>query len=160
MEIIETWPMNASGNFLYNSLSRSSKYDLWLLWPISFTIPYRNHWNITYECWLQFPLQFQIQIIEIWYTTARGNPFQYRRHMTYDCLGHFLYSFLSKSSKHDIGMLGAIAFPIPYQNHRNMTCDCWGHFLYNSLSKSTKYDLCAISFTIPYQNHWTCSYDC
>ena len=38
------------GHFLYNSLSKSSKYDLWLLWAISFTIPYQNHWNMTYEC--------------------------------------------------------------------------------------------------------------
>ena len=32
------------GHFLYNSLSKSLKYDLWQLWAISNTIPYQNHW--------------------------------------------------------------------------------------------------------------------
>ena len=95
---IETWPMNASGNFHYITSSKSLKYSLWLLGSISFTIPYQNHWNMTYECQWQFPLQFLIKIIEMWRMTARGNPYQNHRNMTYDYQGHFLYNFLSKAS--------------------------------------------------------------
>ena len=32
IKIIEIWPMTALGNFLYSSLSKSLKYDLWQLW--------------------------------------------------------------------------------------------------------------------------------
>ena len=45
---IEIWPMAAMGHFLHNSLSKSLKYDIWQLWAISMTMPYQNHWNITY----------------------------------------------------------------------------------------------------------------
>ena len=173
--------MTAMGHFLYNSLSKSLKYDLWQLWAISITIPYRNHWNITYDCYGPFPLQFLIKIIEIWPMTALGN---------------FHYNSLSQPLKYDLWQLWAISFTIPHQNHWNMTNvsygpfplqflikimeiwpmiamgnflynslskslkydlrQRWGHFHYNSSSKSVKYDLWllwAISFTIPRQNH-------
>ena len=52
IKIIEVWPMTAMGHFHYNSL----KYDLWLLWAISFRIPYQNHWNMTYDSFLNFTL--------------------------------------------------------------------------------------------------------
>jgi hypothetical protein len=159
--------MTAIGNFHYNSLSTSMKYDLWLLLAISFTIPYQHHWNMTYENYGPFQLQLLITIIEIWAMTAMGD---------------FLYNFLSKSLKYDLWQLWAISITIPYQNHWNMTYDCYGqfplqrfikiiemwpvtamgYFLYNSLSKSLKYDLCklwAISITTPYLNRWTMSYD-
>ena len=157
--------MTDRGNFLYNSLSKSSKYDLRLLGAISFTIPYQNH--------------------EMWPMTARG-------HFLYNSLSNSLkcaakdnlltYS-LSESLKYDLWLLGAIFFIIPYQNHWNMTYD-WlrqfplqflikiieiylvtarDHLLDNSLSKSLKYDLWlleAIGLTIPHQNNWNMTYDC
>ena len=149
--------MTARGHFLYNSLSKSSKYDLWLLCGISFTIPYR-----------QFPLQFPIKIIEIWPMTARG---------------HFLYMSLSKSLKDDLWLLGAISFTIPHHMIEiwPMTVmgnvplqflikfiEIWhltarGNVLYNSLSKPLEYNLWlqwSISFTIPYPNRWNMTYDC
>jgi hypothetical protein len=138
--------MAAMSNFHYNSLSKSLKYDLWLLWAISFTTPYQNHWNMTCDCYGLFPLQFLIKIIEIWPVKA---------------MGHFNYNSLSQSLKYELWQLGAISFTIPYQNHWNMTdgsdgpfplqflikiIEIWpmtamGNFLYNSLSKSLKYDL-------------------
>ena len=178
IKIIEIWPMTAMGHFHYNSLSKSLKYDLWLLWAISFTIPYQNHWNMTYDsygvisitipyqnhwnmtygCYGQFPLQFLIKIIEMWPVKA---------------MGHFNYKSLSKSLKCEIWHLWAISFTIPYPNHWNMTYGSYGafplqflikiidiwlmtairHFHYNSLSKSLKYDpwlRWAICFTIPF----------
>ena len=141
--------MTAMGNVLYNSLSESMKYDLWLLGAVSFTTPYQNHCKMTYGC------QGQL----IWAMTA---------------MGHFLYNSLSKSSKYDLWRLWTISITIHYQNHWNMTYDCcepfpvhlliksieiWrlttrDNFLYISLSKSLKYNLWlswAISYTIPYQ---------
>ena len=132
---------------LHNSLSNSLKYDTWLLRAISFTIPYQNHWNITYDCNGQFPLQFRIQIDEISLMTARG---------------HFLYNSLSKSLKDDLWLLGTISFTIPYQMIDMGPMTVKGHFLYNSLSKSLKYGLWllgAICATIPYQNHRNMTYD-
>ena len=73
IKIIEIWPRTATCNFLYNSLSKSLKYDLWQLWAISITIPYQNHWNMAYDSYGAFPLQFLIKIIEIWPMTAMGN---------------------------------------------------------------------------------------
>lgn len=58
------WKVVRKGQFLYNSLSRSLKYDLWLLWVISFTTPYQHQWNMTYDCWGQFPLQLLMKIVE------------------------------------------------------------------------------------------------
>ena len=55
IKIIEIWLMTAMGHFLYNSLSKSLKYDLWQLWIISITIPYQNHGNMTYDCYGPFP---------------------------------------------------------------------------------------------------------
>ena len=152
---------------LYNSLSKSLKYDLWQLWGISFTIPYKNHWNMTYDCYGQFPLQLPIKIIEMWPVTA---------------MGYFLYNSLSKSLKCDLWQLWAISFTIPYQNHWNMTCESYGPFqlqflitiieiwamtamgdFLDFLSTSLKYDLWllwAISFTIPYQHHWNMTPGC
>ena len=86
IKIIEIWPMTAMGNFLYNSLSKSLKCDLWLLWAISFTTPYQNHWNMTCVSYGPFQLQLLISIVELWAMTARG---------------HFLYNSLSKSLKYD-----------------------------------------------------------
>jgi len=146
IKIMEIWPMTAMGNFHYNSLSKSLKYDLWKLWANSITIPYHNHWNMSFGSYGQFPLQFRIKIIEIWPMTAMTN---------------FLYNSLSKSLKYDICLLGAICLTIPYQTHWNMTYDCYGwfplqllckinevwyltargNFLYNSLSTSLKSDL-------------------
>ena len=63
--IIETWAMTAMGHFLYNFLSKSLKYDLWQRWTISITIPYQNHWNMSYDCYGPSPLQFLIKTIEI-----------------------------------------------------------------------------------------------
>ena len=65
IKIIEIWPMTAMGNFHYNSLSKSLKYDLWQLWAISVTIPLQKHWNMTYGSYGPFPFQFPTKIIEI-----------------------------------------------------------------------------------------------
>ena len=46
------WPMTAMGTFL--------------------TIPYQNHWNMTWDSYAQFPLQFLIKIIEMLPMTAKG----------------------------------------------------------------------------------------
>ena len=46
-KVIEIWHLAARDNFHYNSLSKSMISDLQLLWAISYTIPYLNHWNIT-----------------------------------------------------------------------------------------------------------------
>ena len=43
IRINEIWPMTAEGNFLYKSLWKLLKHDLWLLGAISFTIPYDQH---------------------------------------------------------------------------------------------------------------------
>ena len=75
IKIIEIWPMTAMGHFNYNSLSQSLKYELWQLWAISFTIPYQNHWNMTYGSYGQFQLQFLIKIIEMWPMTVRATSF-------------------------------------------------------------------------------------
>ena len=50
IEIIEIWHLATRGNFHYYSLSKSLKSELWLLWAISYTIPYQNHWNMTPGC--------------------------------------------------------------------------------------------------------------
>ena len=138
--------MTAKGHFLYNSLSKSWKYDLWLLGTISFAILYQHHWNVTYDWEGPFPLQFLIKIIDIWPMAA---------------MIHFHYNSLLKSLKSELWLLWAISFTIPYQNHWNITYDCnwqlpvqfliqideiWlmtarGRFLYNSLSKSLQDDL-------------------
>ena len=152
---------------LYNSLSNSLKYDTWLLGAISFTIPYQNHWNITYDCNWQLPLQFLIQIDEIWLMTARGR---------------FLYNSLSKSLQDYLWLLGAInmnydsyePFPlqflikiieISYDSYGQFPLqflikiiEIWhvkamGQFNYNSVSQSLKYELWqlwTISITIPH----------
>ena len=109
IKFIEIWHLTAMGNFLYNSLSKSLKYNLCLLWAISFTIPYQNQWNVIPDCYGQFRLQFLIEIIKIWPMTARG---------------HFLYNSLPRSVKYFIWVLGAISFTIPYQTHWNMIPDC------------------------------------
>ena len=140
--------MTARGHFLYNSISKSLKSDLWLLGTISFAILYQHHWNVTYDWEGPFPLQFLIKIIDIWPITARG---------------HFLYNSLSKSWKYDVWLLGAISTTIPYWSIEVWPMTGRGHFLYNSLSKSLKYDLSllgAISITIPYQNYWHMTYNC
>jgi len=108
IKIIEIWPMAAMGNFHYNSLSKSLKYDLWLLWAISFTTPYQNHWNVTYDCYGQFPLQLLIKIIEMWPVTA---------------MGYFLYNSLSKSLKYGLCKLWAISITTPYLNRWTMSYD-------------------------------------
>ena len=135
--------MTTGGHFLYNSLSKSLKYDLWLIGAISFTIPYQNHWsmtqeaiscivlynnhrNMTCDCQEPFPLQFLIKIIAIWPMTAGGNflPCENHWNVTYDCEGrYFLYKSLSKSLKYDLWLIGAISFTSPYQNHWHMTYD-------------------------------------
>ena len=160
--VLLRWQLAAMGHLHYNSLSKSLKYDLWLLWAISFTIPYKNHGNITYDSYGRFPLQFLIKIIEIWLMIA---------------MGHFLYNSLLKSLKYYLWQLWMISITIPYQNRWNMTYCCYGSFPlqflitiieiwsmaamgnwhYKSLSKSLKYELWhlwAISFTIPFRNHW------
>ena len=137
--------MTARGHFLYNFLQKWLKCDMWLLWVISFTIPYKSNWNMTPDWHGQLPVHSLIKIIEIWRRTA---------------MSHLLYSSSSKSMKCDTWLLVAISFTIPYQNHWNMTYDCYvpfplqsvikiieiwpmtamGNFLYNSLTKSLKYD--------------------
>ena len=96
--IIEIWAMTAMGDFL-DFLSKSLKYDLWQLWAISITIPYQNHWNMSYDCYGPSPLQFLIKTIEIWPVKA---------------MGHFNYNSLSKSWKYDLWLLWAIFITIPY----------------------------------------------
>ena len=138
--------MTAMGHFLYNPLSTSLKYDLWKLWAISITIPYHNHWNMSYDSYGRFP-RLLINIIEIWPMAAMSN---------------FQYNSLSKSLKYDLWLLWAISFTTPYQNHWNMTYDSYVNFHYNALSKPLKYDLWllwAISITIPYHNHRNMTYD-
>ena len=80
ININEIWYLAARGNFLYNSVSKSLTYYLWLIWVISFTIPYRNHWNVIYDCLGQFL-----------------SPYQNHWNMK----GHVLYISLSKSMKYD-----------------------------------------------------------
>jgi len=111
--VLLRWQLAAMGHLHYNSLSKSLKYDLWLLWAISFTIPYKNHGNITYDSYGWFPVQFLIKIIEIWPMAAMGN---------------FHYNSLSKSMKYDLWLLWVISFTIPYQHHWNMTCESYGSF--------------------------------
>ena len=106
IKIIVIWPMAAMGHFHYNSSLKSSKYDLWLLWAISITIPHQNHWNMTYDYYEPFSLQFLIKIIERWPTTV---------------MGHFQYNSLSKSLKYD----RAISFTCPYQNHTSSISYIW-----------------------------------
>jgi hypothetical protein len=139
--------MTTRGHFLYNPLSKSLKYDLWLIGAISFTIPYLNHWsmtrlqeaisftilykhhrNMTCDCQGPFPLQLLIKIIAIWPMSAGGNflylPYENHWNMTYGCEGrYFLYKSLSKYLKCDIWLIGAISFTSPYQNHWHMTYD-------------------------------------
>ena len=178
--------MTAMDHFLYNSLSKSLKYDRWQLCAISITIPYQNYWNMTYDCQGPFPSQLLIKIIEV-------RPMSIR--------GYFLYKSLWKSLKYNTWLLDAISFAIPCQNHwlmiarsdflynplsKLMKCDLWlsgaisftqllikiiemwpmtdrDNFLDNSLTQSMRYDLWllrAISFTIPYENNWSMTYDC
>ena len=106
IKIIEILPMTAMGNFHYKSLSKSLKYDPWLLWAIFL---YNSLWNMTPDSYGPFPLQFLIKIIEISPMTAMGN---------------FLCNSLSNSLKYATWQLEAISFTIPYQNHWNMTYDC------------------------------------
>ena len=90
--------------------------------------------------------------------TARGNPYQNHRRMTYDCKGDFRYNFVSKSWKHDLWMIGAISFKVPYQIIEIWPVTVRAHVLYNFLSKSSKCDLWmvgGISCTTLYQNHMT-----
>ena len=121
MKIMEIWPMTAMGNFHYNSLLKSSEYDLWQLWAISITIPHKNHRNMTYDSYDPFPLQFLIKIIEIWPMTT---------------MGHSLYNSLSKSLKDDLWQLWVISNTIPYQNHWNMTYWRYGPFPLHFLIKT------------------------
>ena len=99
IKIMEIWPVRAMGHFNYNSLSKSWKYDLWLLWAISITIPYQNHWNMTYDYYEPFSVQFLIKIIERWPVKA---------------IGHFNYNSLATSLKYDLWRLWAISITIPY----------------------------------------------
>ena len=140
--------MTVRRHVLYNSLSKSLKYDLWRLGAISFTIPYRNHWNMTCNSKVTFAWQVLIKIIEIWPMTARS---------------HFLYNSSFKSLKYDIWVLGATPSQFLIKIIEIWPMTAMGHFLYNSLSKSLKYDLWlwwAISFRIPYQSHWNITYEC
>ena len=148
IKIIEIWPMTAKGNFLHNSLSKSLKYDPWQLWTLCITIPYQNHWNMTYDCYGPFPVKFLIKSMryETWLlrTISFTTPYQNPCNMTYDCSGPLPIQFLIKC----IEIWDLVAR---------------GNFLYNSLSKSLKYDLWllrAISFTTPYQNHCNITHGC
>ena len=148
------------GNFLYNSLSKLLEYATWELGAISFTIPYRNQWNMIYDCYDPFPSQLLIKIIEIWDLTARSN-FPYNslwKSLKYDLwlLCNFLCNSLSKLLQYVTWQLGTISFTTPYQNQWNMVYDCYdpfplqflikvvaishlaarGNFLYSSLAKS------------------------
>ena len=138
--------MTAMTYFLYNSLSKSLKYDTWLLGAISLKIPYQNHWNMTYDCYGQFPLQFLIKLLKYatWQLGAISFtiPYQNRWKMIYDCYDPFPLQLLIKI----IEILDLTAR---------------SQFPYNPLSKALKYDLWqlwAISFTIHYQNHWNMNY--
>ena len=168
--------MAASGHFLYSSLSKSLKYNIWLLGAISITIPHQNHWYLTYNCSGQFPVQF-LGAISI------TIPYQNHWNMTYGCYGSFPLKCLIKSMRYETWLLRTISFTTPYQHPCNMTYDCsgplpiqflikcieiWdlvarGNFLYNSLSKSLKSELClpwAISCAILYRNHWNMTPGC
>ena len=115
IEIIEIWPVKAMGNFPYNSLSQSLKYDLWLLGALSLTLPYQNHWDMTYDYYGPFSLQFLIKIIEIWPMTAMGN---------------FKYNSLSKSLKYDLLLLNVQI------EHLNLLSRVSTHFVMLRLWKS------------------------
>ena len=87
------WPVAAMGNFHYNSLPKPLNYDLGQLRAISFTIPYENHWNMTYGSDGPFPLQFLIKIIayDLWQLWAISITIPYQNHwnMIYGSYGPF-----------------------------------------------------------------------
>ena len=99
-QINEIWDLVAKIHFLYYSLPISLKYDLWLLWAISCTIPYQNHWNMTPGCSGSFPSQFSIKSMkyETWLLSAISStiPYQHHRNMTYNCYGLFPLQLLIK----------------------------------------------------------------
>ena len=137
--------MTAMTRFLYDSLSRSLKYDTWLLGVISFTIPSPK--SLKYDLWLLWIISLsQLLKYATWQlgTISFTIPYQNLWNMIYDCYDPFPLQFLIKVV--EIGHLAAR-----------------GNFLYNSLAKSLKYDiwlLWPISFTIPYQNHWNMTPGC
>ena len=119
IRIIEIWHLAANGNSHYNSLSRSLKYDLWLLWVVSFKVPY--------------------QINEVWDLAAKGDCFynSLSKSLKYDrCLfwaisytvpGHMYWNMTP-------GCYGQ--FPLQF---RIKSIEMWpmaamANFLYNSLS--------------------------
>ena len=138
--------MTDMGHFIYNSLSKSLKYDTWLLGAISLTIPYPK--SLKYDLWLLWIISLsKLLKYATWQlgTISFTIPYQNQWNMiVYDCYDPFPLQFLIKVI--EICHLAAR-----------------GNFLYNSLSKSLKYGLWLlwrISFTIPYQNHWTMAPDC
>ena len=134
IQIIEIWTMNAKGNLLYNSLSKSLKYDLGLLGASSFTIAYQcnSYFGIMlsivlyrkiknlrktpweYDLWLPWAISFTTPYQNHWNVTCESyGPFQLQFlikiieiwHMA--AMGHFHYNSLSKSLKYDLWLLWA-----------------------------------------------------
>ena len=49
IKIFEIWPMTAMSHSLHNSLSKSMKYETWLLGAISFTTLHQTYWKMTHD---------------------------------------------------------------------------------------------------------------
>ena len=128
--------MTARGNFLYNSLSKSWKYDWWLLWAISFTIPHQNHINARGHFFYN-PYQNHWNMTYLLGATSLTIHCQNHRNMTYHCKGQFPLQFLIKS----IEILAMTAKGFAKINEIWWHLTARGHFIYNSLWTSLKYDL-------------------
>ena len=66
-------------HFHYNSLSKSLKYDPWLLWAISFTIPHQNDWNMTCDSYGPFHHNSLLRGRSMSTTLQRGEVMKTRR---------------------------------------------------------------------------------
>ena len=151
------------GHFLYNSLSKSSKYVTWLLGAISITIPLQSLTNVI-EIWpmtdmghfLYNSLSKSLKY-DTWLLGAISITIPYRNHwnVTYGSYGPYPLQFLIKI----IEICYDCYEPFPLQFLIKII-DIWpmtamGHFHYNSSSKPLKYDLWqlwVISIIIPYRN--------
>ena len=171
---------------IYRSVQwpKDLKYHSWQLGAISFTIPYRNQWNVIYDRDNPFPSQFLIRIIEIghlrkiWWDggpvslqASRFFPSCYFSQPASQPAPHIFSQAASsphfprrvQSSQTSSNLSGASI--LPWSSLRIQICYI-GHQwtsieVYND-QKDLKYhswQLGAISFTIPYRNQWNVIYD-
>ena len=136
--------MTVGAHFLHNSLSKSLKYDPWLLGDIYFTIPYQNHeiWAMTARSNFRYNSLPKLSKYDLWLLGAISFTIPYQKHlnMIYDWYGQFPLQFLIKiieiwhmNAKGNFLIkiieiwpmtTRAISFTISYQKHRNMTYEC------------------------------------